>query len=98
MSQVELSNLTCITNSSVHVLVIAYISVTHTCHKLNDLALSHRSLIRFLVNVLVFGPAHLIYHKAQPSTIFGSQYSSCVYAVHININAADTVMHLTCVT
>ena len=34
----------------------------HTCHKLNDLALSHRSLIRLLVNVIVFGPAHLIYH------------------------------------
>ena len=32
--------------------------------------------------------------KAQPSTIFRSLYSSCVYAVHININAADTVMHL----
>ena len=30
--------------------------------------------------------------KAQPSTIFRSLYSSCVYAVHININAADTVM------
>ena len=57
MSQVELSYLTCITNSSEHVLVIA--SVTHTCHKLNDLALSHRSLIRFLVNVLVFWPDHL---------------------------------------
>ena len=57
MSQVELSYLTCITNSSVHMLVIAegYISVTHTCHKLNDLALSHRSLIRFLVNVIVMG-------------------------------------------
>ena len=32
--------------------------------------------------------------KAQPSTIFRSLYSSCVYAVYININAADTVMHL----
>ena len=65
MSQVELSyHLTCITNSSVHLLVFAYgyISVTHTCHKLNDLALSHRSLIRLLVNVIVFGPYHLIYH------------------------------------
>ena len=30
--------------------------------------------------------------KAQPSTIFRSLYSSCVYAVHININAADTVI------
>ena len=29
--------------------------------------------------------------KAQPSTIFRSLYSSCMYAVHININAADTV-------
>ena len=26
--------------------------------------------------------------KAQPSTIFRSLYSSCVYAVHIKINAA----------
>ena len=32
--------------------------------------------------------------KAQPSTIFWSLCSSCVYAVHINLNAADTVMHL----
>ena len=31
--------------------------------------------------------------KAQSSTIFRSLYSSCVYAVHININAADTAMH-----
>ena len=31
--------------------------------------------------------------KAQPSTIFRSLYSSCVYAVHIKLNAADTVMH-----
>ena len=33
--------------------------------------------------------------KAQPSSIFRSLYSSCVYAVHININVADreVIMH-----
>ena len=38
------------------------ITVTHTCHKLNDLALSYRSLIILHVNALVFEPSHLIYH------------------------------------
>ena len=59
MSQVELSyHLTFTTNSSVR--VQEDITVTHTCHKLNDLALSSRSLIRLHVNALVFGPSHLI--------------------------------------
>ena len=61
MSQGELSyHLTCMTNSCVH--VQEDITVTHTCHKLNDLALSCRSLIRLHVNAIVFGPSHLIYH------------------------------------
>ena len=69
MSQVELAyHLTCITNSSVR--VQEDITVTNTCHKLNDLALSCRSLIILHVNAIVFGPSLLIYHNLLTLSIY----------------------------